>query len=199
MPVISVKKRKYRLILLLSVCLVLILLFRMIPGGGVKKGVRKLRQELADRAEVSFRKFHFTEREGGKRQWEIWADRAERFLKGSKVHMDQVRMEVLLQKGDVLHLTGRTGDYWEKQQRVLLRGNVTVRSDSGYTLHAKQLVWETKKGLLSSDQPVRLQTDREEARGDRMRYRPDRKELEVEGHVRVVILPGSGAGRERER
>jgi len=198
MPVIPAKKTKYFFLLLLAVFFVLILSFWMVPGKGLNRGVRKFREQVADRAEVSFRKFHFTEREEGKRKWEIRADRAERFLKNSKVHMDQVKIEVLLNKGDVLRLAGRTGDYWEKKQRVVLRGNVTVRSDSGYTLHAKQLVWEAKKGLLSSDQPVRLRMDREEVRGDRMRYRPDRKQLEVEGHVRVVILPGSGSGREHQ-
>ncbi|NOY54052.1 MAG: LPS export ABC transporter periplasmic protein LptC [Deltaproteobacteria bacterium] len=196
MPVIAVKKTKYSLFLLVAILFLLILFFRMIPGKGREKGVEGFRQRVEKRAEVSFRKFHFTEREQGERKWEIRADRAERFLKDSRVHMDQVKIEVLLEKGDVLRMAGRKGDYWEKKQRVVLRGDVTVQSDSGYTLYAKQLVWEAGKGLLSSDQPVRLKTACDQVRGDRIRYWPDRKKLEVEGHVRMVILPGPGSGKE---
>ncbi len=199
MPVISVRKRINSLLFLLALfLLVLALLFRVIPGKGLKKGEKRFRQQVANRAEVSFQKFHFTEREEGKRKWEIRADRAERFLKDSRVHMDQVKIEVFLEKGDVLRLAGRNGDYWEKKQRVVLSGEVTMQSDSGYTLYANQLVWEAGKGLLSSDQPVRLKTALDQVQGDRMRYWPNRKKLEVEGHVRVVILPGSGPGKERK-
>lgn len=195
MPVIPAKKISLPFFVLMLVLSLLTFYFMALRKGEVIKGVKELRERIANHAEVSFRKFHFTEREEGERKWEIWADRAERFLNEARVHMSQVKIEVLMEDGNVVRLTGRTGDYWEKKQRVVLSGDVMVQSDSGYTLYAKKLTWEADKDLLSSDEPVRLKTARQMARGDRMRYRPNRKKLEVEGHVRVVILPGPKAGK----
>ncbi len=199
MPVISAKKISIPFVVLALVLSLITLYFLVLRKEGVKRGVEELQQRIANQAEVSFRKFHFTEREEGERKWEIWADRAERFLKDSRVHLDQVKIEVLLAEGNIVRLTGRNGDYWEKEQRVVLNGDVMAQSDSGYSLYAKQLVWEAGKGLLYSDDPVRLETDLHMAGGDRMRYWPDREKLEVEGHVRVVIMPGAKDGKGREK
>ncbi len=198
MSVISAKKIGFPFFALGLVLSLITLYFLVLRKEGVKRGVEEFQKRIANGAEVSFRKFHFTEREEGERKWEIWADRAERFLKESRVHMDQVRIEILMENGNVVRLAGHTGDYWQKKQRVVLNGDVVAQSDSGYTLYAKQLIWEAGKGLLSSEEPVRLETVRHRAVGDRMQYWPDRKRLEVDGHVRVVILPGPEAGKGRK-
>jgi len=198
MSVIPAKKITMPIFALVLILSLATLYFQVIRKGEVMKGVQELQERIKSQADVSFRKFHFIEREEGERKWEIWADRAERFQGEARVHLDQVKIEVLMTGGNVVRLTGQKGDYWEKQQRVVLSGNVMAQNDSGYTLYAKKLDWEAGKGLLSSDDRVRLTTARHVAGGDRMRYWPDREKLEVLGHVRVEIAPGIKSGKGRE-
>jgi LPS export ABC transporter protein LptC len=153
------------------------------------KGVTAIKQDIISLADLSIHKFHFTEREKGKRKWEIWADRAERFLSRDLVHMDRVKVEFLLDEGGWVHLSGRLGDYFEKEKRIELSGDVQVQTDSGYTLYADQLVWEEKQKRISSEKPVRMVTERYVIEGERMSYQTDSKKLNLVGGIRTVIYP----------
>lgn len=94
----SIRKRNpvvlFLVLLVLSVPLSLFLTRKSMIREAAPKG-----QERRERADLSIQKFHYTEREKGEQKWEIWADRAERFLGASMVHMDQVRMRYLLNDG----------------------------------------------------------------------------------------------------
>jgi LPS export ABC transporter protein LptC len=163
---------------------------------GMPKGTNGVRQIIEKKAEAAFQKFHFTEREKGEKKWEVWADRAERLMGESKVHLDHVKMEFLLEKGGAIHLSGRTGEYFEKEQRVVLKGDAEAEDDTGYRLYADELVWDGTRGLLYSKEPVRLVTGLYVVNGNRMTYRPSSKELEVDGNIRVVITPVRREGRD---
>lgn len=172
----------FLVLLVLSVSLSLFLTRKGLIREAAPKG-----QERRERADLTIQKFHYTEREKGEQKWEIWADKAERFLGTSMVHMDQVRMRYLLNDGAWIHLAGRSGDYFEKEKRVELQGDVQVQSDSGYSLYTEQLEWEQGKNLLRSEKPVRLVTERYTVTGDSMAFRTDVRKLDVVGSVRTVI------------
>jgi len=165
----------------------------------VKKTAQTIRKILDTKAEIAITNFHYTEREQEMRKWEIRADRAERFLTGSRIHMDRVRMEYILKEGGVVRLSGRSGDYYEKERRVVLSGDVRVVTETGYTLFTERLTWNVAKNLIFSDQPVRLIASQYEVRGGRMSFRTNGEELLVEKGVRAVLFPVSrtgGAARE---
>jgi len=149
------------------------------------------------RADLSIRKFHFTERGNGEQKWEIWAERAERFLDRSQVHMDQVRVEYPLNQGGWVHLSSLLGDYFEKEKRIELSGDVQVVTDSGYTLYADRLVWEKEKNLISSEQPVKLVTSGYRVSGGRMSYRTDLRKVELTGGIQTVITPDTQEERKK--
>lgn len=177
--------------LLLAIFVVLLPLYFYKTGGGrIEKVVKEVRHIIETSAEVAFEEFHFTEREKGERKWEVWADRAERFTNDARVHFDGVRMEFLLKAGDWSRLTGREGDYFENDKRVVVSGDVKVETDSGYSLYADRMVWEAQEGVLRSDAPVRLLTAQYMVRGDRMVFRAEERKVEVEGGVRAVISGG---------
>ena len=140
-------------------------------------------------ADLSIQKFHYTEREKGERKWEVWAERAQRYLGSSHLHMDQVTMELLLDQGGWVQLSGRNGDYFEKEERVELAGEVKIQSDAGYTLYAERLTWETGKNLIRSEEPVRLVTSQYMVKGEKMSYRTDLRQLSLAGGVHTVFSP----------
>ncbi len=148
-----------------------------------------IKQSVKSFADLSIHKFHFTEREKGKRKWEIWAEQAERFLNRDWVHLEQVKVEFLLDEGGWVHLSGRFGDYFEKEKRIELTGDVQVQTDSGYTLYADHLVWEEHEKLIRSEKPVRMVTARYVVEGERMSYQTDSRKLELVGGIRMVITP----------
>ncbi len=161
----------------------------MTRDGGIGGAVPGNLGRIDSDAEIAIEQFHFTEREGGERKWEIWAERAERFLGQGRVHMEHVRMEYLPKGGGRVELSGRVGDYYEEDKRVVLSGNVTVKTGSGYTLYATRLAWEEPTQRVVSDEPVRLVTAGYVLQGDRMIFRTDLQSLEVAGNVRTIITP----------
>ncbi len=161
----------------------------MMRGGGIGRDVAVNPSHIDSDAEIAIEQFHFTEREEGKRKWEIWAERAERFLGEARVHMEQVRVEYLPKAGGWVHLAGRVGDYYEDERRVELSGDVEVETDSGYTLYAARLTWEEPEQRVVSEEPVRLVNAGYVLWGDRMVFRTDLQTLEVTGSVRTVITP----------
>jgi LPS export ABC transporter protein LptC len=161
----------------------------MTRGGGIGRDVAVNPSRIDSDAEIAIEQFHFTEREKGERKWEIWAERAERFLGEARVHMEQVRVEYLPKAGGRVHLAGRVGDYYEDERRVVLSGDVEVKTDSGYTLYAARLTWEEPEQRVVSEEPVRLVNAGYVLWGDRMVFRTDLQTLEVTGSVRTVITP----------
>ncbi len=175
------------LILLVIFVLALPLYFFVTGQGKLKEVAEEVREMIESRAEVAFENFHFTERVEGERKWEVWADRAERFLDDSRVHMDGVKVEFLLKPGEWGRLRGREGDYFEKEKRAVISGDVRVETDGGYLVYGDRMVWEAEAGVLRSDQPVRVVTDRYMVRGDRMVFWTEEKRVRVDGGVRAVI------------
>ncbi|MDX1764131.1 MAG: LPS export ABC transporter periplasmic protein LptC [bacterium] len=175
------------LILLVILVLALPLYFFVTRQGKLEEVVDEVRDVIKSRAEVAFENFHFTERVEGERKWEVWADRAERFVDDSRIHMDGVKVEFLLKQGEWGRLWGREGDYFEKEKRAVLSGDVRVETDGGYRVYGDRMVWEAEAGLLRSDLPVRMVTDRYMVRGDRMLFWTDEKRVQVDGGVRAVI------------
>ena len=187
---------RYPIFFIVAGVLVSFFIFYMSREGQFKEGLSSV-QGLKTRADLSIRKFHFTERGNGDQKWEIWAERAERFLDRSQVHMDQVRVEYPLHEGGWVHLSGLFGDYFEKEKRVELSGDVQVVTDSGYTLYADRLVWEKEKNLISSEEPVRLVTAGYMVSGGRMSYRTDLRKVELIGGIQTVITPGTQEERKK--
>lgn len=175
------------LVLLVILVLVLPIYFFVTRQGKLEEVVEDVREMIETRAEVAFENFHFTERVEGERKWEVWADRAERFLDDSRVHMDGVKVEFLLKEGEWGRLRGREGDYFEKEKRAVVSGDVRVETDGGYLVYGERMVWEAEAGVLRSDQPVRMVTDDYMVWGDRMEFWTEERRLQVEGDVRAVI------------
>ncbi|MEK6776105.1 MAG: LPS export ABC transporter periplasmic protein LptC [bacterium] len=187
-----IKRNRPALFVVMGI-LIPVLIFFYISGNGQFRKKGDGTQASKNRADLSIQKFHFTERGSGEQKWEIWAERAERFLDRSQVHMDQVRVEYPMSEGGWVHLSGLLGDYFEKEKRVELSGNVQVVTDSGYTLYADRLVWEKDKNLISSEKPVRLVTAGYMVSGDRMTFRTDLRKVELIGGIKTVITPGAQA------
>jgi len=143
-------------------------------------------------AEVTIQGFHYIQRQGGKIAWEIEAERAERYLREGRIRLQGVRGRFRRSSGDWIRISSDGADYAESVQRLDLRGNVRILTDTGYLLQGEHLVWDRRRSLILSEDPVRLVAPLYIVTGKDLRYRIDRRSLGLSGGVRTVIPPASG-------
>jgi lipopolysaccharide export system protein LptC len=90
-------------------------------------------------------------------------------------------------------LNAASGIYDTKADRMHVFGGIDFQSDDGQRGRLSEAFIETKKGHLTTDQPVDLYFRQGTLRGDRMEVFDHGKVIVFEGDVRMVLHPDSQA------
>lgn len=93
-----------------------------------------------------------------------------------------------------MRVTAARASYDSASEQVLLDGNVSIASTSGYDLSLQRARVDFKAGTLVSDAPVSLRLDGADVRGGRMTIDDKRHVISFDGGVRSSIQ--SGVARE---
>jgi LPS export ABC transporter protein LptC len=103
---------------------------------------------------------HMTLRESdaGRLRWVLEADSALAFGQGAPTRLYGMHVDFYNTAGDSIRstLTAREGEIGDKQEDLVARGQVVVRTASGHTLETEELRWDRAGGKVVSKRFVRL-------------------------------------------
>ena len=85
----------------------------------------------------------------------ITAKRALQDTNDELVLLDQPMADIVLNSGNWLAIKSRQGAFRQESQRLLLKENVTLFHDDGYTVKTEELNVDLKAGTAQTDIPIR--------------------------------------------
>ncbi len=91
------------------------------------------------------------------RSYELNAEAAvQDIAKPDLIELQKLRAKFEMQNQDVVALTANSGTYNTKADNILLRDQIVVTSEQGYTALLREAAVEMKKGNVISEQPVEI-------------------------------------------
>lgn len=188
-----VKLSKIRQLLALVIILAVLALaaaialkaYRGMRGGSVLPSLPK-------NIEVSLQKIHFTESTGGKKKWDLLADKAEYDKSGEVVRLTGIRLEVAAagKTGDIV-LTSERAAYYTRTRDVELSGNVVAKSASGMEFTTGRVAYVAASSMLRTADRVRFSDGNLAVEGIGMEFMVNRKQLKIMRQVAASYTPGT--------
>jgi LPS export ABC transporter protein LptC len=98
------------------------------------------------------------ESDAGRLRWVLEADSALAFGQGAPTRLYGMHVDFYNTAGDSIRstLTAREGEIGDKQEDLIARGRVVVRTALGHTLETEELRWDRAGGKVVSNRFVRL-------------------------------------------
>lgn len=125
--------------------------------------------------------------DGGR--YAIRADYAEPGGKDNKtIRLSAIDGKITQSEGRWAQLTAPEGVYESGREQLTLMGDIEVTSESGMTAHLTSATVDVRKQLVTSAQPVTVETLNGEVRSDRLRIDMAAGEVLFDGNVRVHLL-----------
>ncbi|HEY6874362.1 MAG TPA: LPS export ABC transporter periplasmic protein LptC [Geobacteraceae bacterium] len=146
---------------------------------------------LPKNIDVSLQKIHYTETKGGRKKWDLLADRAEYDKAGEMVRLTGIRLEVAMagETGDLV-LTSRQGDYHTRTRDVELIGNVVAKSASGMEFTTGRIAYIAADSMLKTADRVKFTDAALAVEGVGMEFMLDTKRLKIMQRVEASYTPG---------
>ncbi len=110
------------------------------------------------------------------------------------VHLSGVTGDLTQKDGTKLSLSSRDGLYDSSNESVLLTHDVNLKTDRGGWARMEQLRFESRTGLITSDQPVEFGNPQSKITGQQLRIMQKSKEVLVTGNVVANIIPPAAEG-----
>lgn len=107
------------------------------------------------------------------------------------VHLSGVTGDLTQKDGGKLSLTAKEGLYDSSNESVLLTHDVNLKTDRGGWARMEQLRFESRTGLITSDQPVEFGNPQSKITGEQLRIMQKSKEVVVTGNVVANIIPSA--------
>jgi lipopolysaccharide export system protein LptC len=110
------------------------------------------------------------------------------------IALDRVAADLTLSDGSWVGLSAKTGLYNQREQTLMLRGDIAVYSDKGYEFHGDTAEVDMKTGSVITDDKVRGQGPLGLLYAESMRIWDKGERYEFIGRVRTTIHPGARQG-----
>lgn len=116
--------------------------------------------------------------------------------------MELEKLTARIQTGSegIATLSGDSGTYDSKAEKLDVRGNVRVRTEGGTEAYLEDAQIEFKGGTVTTDKPADVKTNQGHVKSDRMRLLDNGKRLIFEGNVRSTFanaVPEGAAAPEK--
>jgi LPS export ABC transporter protein LptC len=146
------------------------------------KGVapEEMLESLPGNVDLSLKQINYTETREGKRRWTLVADSAAHTVENGITRIENIHMTFYDEDmGDVV-LTAERGEMQSDSREVKVRGDVVVRNPQGYSLYTESLLYREAERMISTEEPVRMVSEKMEVTGVGMR-------LDVQDHTLVLL------------
>jgi lipopolysaccharide export system protein LptC len=108
------------------------------------------------KADLEVGNLFLTEEKEGAIRWQMEAKIAERYKKGKKTFLEDLRVTLYGEDGRVVTLQGDKGRIDEKTRDMEVNGDVVVTSSDGLRLETTSLKYNHSRREITTDAPVRI-------------------------------------------
>lgn len=139
--------------------------------------------EPSNLAEQKMQGVHLVESQQGNRDWELFSERAEGSQGGAAWKLVNVRVLFYNKEKVEFTVTGDTGTIDQKTKDLSVVGNVTTRSENGYSFQTPSIYYSAKTRMIESPEQVLMQGPKDSAgagmflRGNRMKVFVDQSKM----------------------
>jgi len=178
------------LFLVLALVLALVLLAVIAWRYRPEAHLQTLVKALPEGVDVSLQDIDYTHVEAGRANWRLVAQQIERQAGTAILTISNPQVTFFAVNGEVDGtLQAAHGEVSEDYQRVVLDKDVVLQNASGYTLYTDHLVYDAGSQAATTDDPVRLQSERVTLTGRGLEYHLDTKKFRLNADVKGVLKP----------
>ena len=115
-------------------------------------------KEIAKDSNVdqSLKGMHMIETQEGRKEWELWSDKATSLKAKELLQLDSVKTIFFSDSGVTFTVTGKQGLVQVKSKNLRVEGDVVTRSSNGYTFRSEVMEYESKGRALTAPGRVEM-------------------------------------------
>lgn len=142
-------------------------------------------------AEQKMKGVHLVESQSGKRDWELFSERAEGSQGSGSWNLKKVRVLFYNKEQVEFTVVGDEGSLDAKTKDLSIRGNVVTQSANGYSFRTSSIFYYSQKRRIESPQEVVMRGPADKdgegllVRGKRMTVNVDESKMEILDQVRA--------------
>lgn len=144
---------------------ILAFLFVVLIGQIVLFSPQRVDREVEDKTEApmpadveqSMQGVHLIETSQGKKEWELWADKAVSLKDKDSWSLEKVKATFFGDNGVEFNVVGKTGSVDTKTKDMTVDGDVVTRSSNGYVFRTESVVYQSSTRYLESPGAVEMQ------------------------------------------
>jgi LPS export ABC transporter protein LptC/lipopolysaccharide transport protein LptA len=146
----------------------------------------------------SIQGMHMIETREGKKEWELWSEKAVSIKAKEIFELDQVKAIFFTDSGVTFNVTGRKGVAQTKTKDLSVSGDVVIRSSNGYVFRTDEMNYASLSRLISTEAKVDMVGPKDvkghamKLSGAAMQARLDQSTIEVMREVRAEKPLGEG-------
>ncbi|MGE4131067.1 MAG: LPS export ABC transporter periplasmic protein LptC [Bdellovibrionales bacterium] len=99
---------------------------------------------------------HMIETQDGKKEWELWSEKARSLKAKELLELDMVKAILFSDKGLTYTVTGKIGTVQVKTKNLRVEGDVVTRSSSGYTFRTPNMDYVSDGRSLQTEERVEV-------------------------------------------
>lgn len=99
---------------------------------------------------------HMIETQEGRKEWELWSDKATSFKTKDMMELEKVRTVFFSDGGVTFTVTGNKGIVQTKAKDLRIEGDVVTRSSNGYVFRTEILEYDSRTRQLKTTAPVEM-------------------------------------------
>lgn len=100
---------------------------------------------------------HMIETHEGKKEWELWSDRAVSLKTKEVLELETVKAIFFSESGVTFTVNGKTGSVQTKTKNLQIDGDVVSRSSNGYVFRTQNLDYDSAGRKIRAKNPVDMQ------------------------------------------
>ena len=129
------------------------------------------------------------------RPYEVRADSGVQDVrKPNVIELNDLSAKIGMTDKSVVRVESPSGIYDSTREFMDFKGNVSIKSDSGYDIALQSAQMDFKAGTVVSDKPVRVVMTSGTVLADRLNITESGRVITFEGNVRSTLVPARGTG-----
>ncbi|MFQ6672622.1 MAG: LPS export ABC transporter periplasmic protein LptC [Candidatus Tectimicrobiota bacterium] len=138
-------------------------------------------------ADLAMQSIHLVENRGGRTEWELHAEASETFRDKKLTVLKDIRATFYPAEHPAVHVSAKAGRLRMDTRDMVIRGDVIIQSEAGYTLKTEKLRYDARTQQVRTDLPVELVQEGLVVQGVGLSANLDGKTLTVQRDVKATF------------
>ncbi len=139
---------------------------------------------------VKIENLEYANTRGGRTVWRLRAGEATRFKTGQVMALKDLDLVFFSDDRSTIRMKARKGRFNEAKKVIFASGDVVVTTSEGYRLRTRRLRYDTKAGLITSSDPVVIESGDMVVKGVGFKVDVESGSMEIMRDVKAVLNGG---------